>query len=83
MSEKLFMYEVLQRIQDLKTELDAMPPLSSSLLAAIRKPYDFEITRTSNAVVGNTLTLRETREGIEHGEDDPINVPVNPSNILC
>lgn len=58
---------VTKRIAALKAELDAMRPLSPSLLAAIRKPYDIELTYTSNAIEGNTLTLRETREVIEHG----------------
>lgn len=44
-----------------------MRPLSQSLMAAIRQPYDLELTYTSNAIEGNTLTLRETKEVIEHG----------------
>lgn len=31
------------------------------------KSYDVELTYTSNAIEGNTLTLRETAELIEHG----------------
>lgn len=55
------------QIEDAKAVLDKMRPLSPSLLAAIRKPLDIEITHTSNAIEGNTLTLRETKEVIEHG----------------
>ena len=36
-------------------------------LAQIQKHYDVELTYTSNAIEGNTLTLRETAEVIEHG----------------
>lgn len=61
------MDEFADRIAVLKAELDAMRPLSQSLLAAIRQPYDLELTYTSNAIEGNTLTLRETKEIIEHG----------------
>ena len=31
------------------------------------KAYDVDLTYTSNAIEGNTLTLRETAELIEHG----------------
>jgi Fic family protein len=33
----------------------------------LQKAYDVELTYTSNAIEGNTLTLRETAELIEHG----------------
>lgn len=59
--------ELLQSIAASKAELDHVRPLSPSLLAAIRRPYDVELTYTSNAIEGNTLTLRETKEVIEHG----------------
>jgi Fic family protein len=61
------MEELSDRIANLKAELDAMGPLNQSLMAAIRQPYDLELTYTSNAIEGNTLTLRETKEVIEHG----------------
>lgn len=61
------MEDLLQRIHQLKVELIAMRPLSHSLLTAIRKLYDFEVMNTSNAIEGNTLTLRKTRKMIEHG----------------
>ena len=61
------MEELSDRIANLKAELDAMRPLNQSLTAAIRQPYDLELTYTSNAIEGNTLTLRETKEVIEHG----------------
>ena len=51
----------------LKTELDALRPLSQAALAGLQKFYDVELTYTSNALEGNTLTHRETAEVIEHG----------------
>jgi len=33
----------------------------------LQKSYDVDLTYTSNAIEGNTLTLRETAELIEHG----------------
>ena len=41
--------------------------LSSDALRSLQKSYDVELTYTSNAIEGNTLTLRETAELIEHG----------------
>jgi Fic family protein len=55
------------RIAELKRELDALRPLSGPALAQLQKHYDVELTFTSNAIEGNTLTLRETAEVIEHG----------------
>lgn len=50
-----------------KARLDALRPLSAAALAQLQKHYDVELTYTSNAIEGNTLTLRETAEVIEHG----------------
>src|SRR5580700_523991 len=44
-----------------------MRPLGQAALAQLQKHYDVELTYTSNAIEGNTLTLRETAEVIEHG----------------
>ena len=55
------------RIAALKAELDALRPLGEASLAQLQKHYDVELTFTSNAIEGNTLTLRETAEVIEHG----------------
>jgi Fic family protein len=59
--------ELDRRIAELKRELDALRPLSGAALAQLQKHYDVELTFTSNAIEGNTLTLRETAEVIEHG----------------
>src|SRR5450631_3415855 len=50
-----------------KAELDRLRPLSAGALRQLQKYYDVELTYTSNAIEGNTLTLRETAEVIEHG----------------
>jgi Fic family protein len=50
-----------------KAELDRLRPLPTAALAQLQKHYDVELTYTSNAIEGNTLTLRETAEVIEHG----------------
>ena len=50
-----------------KAQLDALLPLSQAALRQLQHAYDVELTYTSNAIEGNTLTLRETAEVIEHG----------------
>jgi len=54
-------------IEQKKAELDRLRPLSASALTQLQKHYDVDLTYTSNAIEGNTLTLRETAEVIEHG----------------
>jgi len=54
-------------LAEAKRALDALRPLSVGALAQLRHFYDVELTFTSNAIEGNTLTLRETAEVIEHG----------------
>src|SRR5215468_5729432 len=61
------MDDILNRIAAKKVELDRLRPLSADALAQLQKHYDVELTFTSNAIEGNTLTLRETAEIIEHG----------------
>jgi Fic family protein len=50
-----------------KARLDRLRPLTGAALAQLQKYYDVELTYTSNAIEGNTLTHRETAEVIEHG----------------
>jgi Fic family protein len=50
-----------------KAELDRLRPLSGDALRQLQKHHDVELTYTSNAIEGNTLTYRETAEVIEHG----------------
>ncbi|MCU0882731.1 MAG: Fic family protein, partial [Hyphomonadaceae bacterium] len=57
----------LADIVPLKAELDALRPLSQDALAQLQAHFDVELTWSSNAIEGNTLTLRETAEVIAHG----------------
>ncbi len=59
--------DLLTAIAAKKARLDAMRPVSREALLALQKAYDVDLTYTSNAIEGNTLTLRETAEVIEHG----------------
>lgn len=59
--------ETIGRIEALKTELADMRPLPPSALAVLREKRDLRLTYTSNAIEGNTLTLRETAEVIAYG----------------
>ena len=61
------MKELLTAIATKKMQLDALRPVSHAALLALQKSYDVDLTYTSNAIEGNTLTLRETAELIEHG----------------
>jgi Fic family protein len=61
------MQDLVASIAAKKSELDRLRPLSAPALAQLQKHYDVELTYTSNAIEGNTLTLRETAEVIEHG----------------
>src|SRR5580693_4603299 len=61
------MDELLTSIAARKERLDALRPVSRGALLALQKHYDVDLTYTSNAIEGNTLTLRETAEVIEHG----------------
>lgn len=61
------MKELLSSIAAKKAQLDALRPAAGGALRALQKSYDVDLTYTSNAIEGNTLTLRETAEVIEHG----------------
>ena len=54
-------------IEEKKVRLDRLRPMSAAALRQLQKHFDIELTYTSNAIEGNTLTLRETAEVIEHG----------------
>jgi Fic family protein len=58
---------LLASIARKKARLDDLRPVSGGALKQLQKYYDVELTYTSNAIEGNTLTLRETAEVIEHG----------------
>ena len=58
---------LVSAIAEKKGQLDRLRPLSAPALAQLQKHYDVELTYTSNAIEGNSLTLRETAEVIERG----------------
>lgn len=51
---------VLSTIAELKQELDSLPPLNPGEVKALNDQFAVEYTYNSNAIEGNTLTLRET-----------------------
>jgi Fic family protein len=59
--------DLLAVIAARKAALDALRPMAQGALEALRAYWDVELTYTSNAIEGNTLTHRETAEVIEHG----------------
>lgn len=61
------MDDVLASVRAKKAQLDELRPMSQAPLRQLQRYYDVELTYTSNAIEGNTLTLRETAEVIEHG----------------
>ena len=56
-----------ERIGAKKAELDALRPLSAGTLRELDRWYDVELTYSSNAVEGNTLTRNETAVVLEKG----------------
>ena len=61
------MDELLSSIASKKEQLDAGRPLSGKALANLEHYYDIELTYTSNAIEGNTLSAVETTLVIEKG----------------
>jgi Fic family protein len=59
--------DLISGIELKKGRLESLRPLSTAALAELQKHYDVELTYSSNAIEGNSLTLRETAEVIEHG----------------
>ena len=62
--------ERLKRVDTKKAKLDAVRPLPPNTIASLRDKMILEWTYHSNAIEGNTLTLRETKvvlEGITVG----------------
>ena len=55
------------RVDAKKAELDRLRPLSEKTLSALAEWYDVELTYTSNAIEGNTLTRSETAILLEKG----------------
>jgi Fic family protein len=58
---------LITEVEQKKAQLDRLRPLSPRALAGLEHAYDLELTYTSNAIEGNTLTQIETALVIEHG----------------
>ncbi|MBV8737792.1 MAG: Fic family protein [Alphaproteobacteria bacterium] len=58
---------LLQQIAAKKAELDQLRAQAPHGLDNLNRSYDIELTYTSNAIEGNTLTAAETRMVVEHG----------------
>ncbi len=62
------MFEELQnKIAGLKARLDELHPFPAELVQRLEHYYDLEISYSSNAIEGNTLTAIETKLVIEEG----------------
>jgi Fic family protein len=61
------MKKLLQDIAAKKAELDLLRPLAPDGLTNLEHSHDIELTYTSNAIEGNTLTAAETTLVIEQG----------------
>jgi Fic family protein len=58
---------VHERILAKKRQLDSHRPLSEDMVSRLQKKMEIEYTYNSNAIEGNTLTLRETQLVIRQG----------------
>lgn len=61
------MNTILQNIDILKAELDALRPISADVLANMQEAMAMEYTYESNRIEGNTLTLQETALVVNEG----------------
>ena len=61
------MNTILQNIDILKAELDALRPISADVLANMQEAMSMEYTYESNRIEGNTLTLQETALVVNEG----------------
>jgi len=61
------MEELLPQLDQKKQQLDGHRPLSPDLLANLEEWFRVELTYTSNAIEGNTLTRSETALVVEKG----------------
>ncbi len=56
-----------ERIVEKRRELDDLRPLPKNVLGKLKKQFAIELAYNSNAIEGNTLTLKETQLVIEEG----------------
>src|SRR5260221_4640421 len=61
------MNDILKEIIRKKLLLDSCKPLQKSVLKNLKEWYRVELTYTSNAIEGNTLTRQETALVVEKG----------------
>jgi hypothetical protein len=61
------MDDLLASIRAKKAALDEQRPMAEAALRLLQKYYGVELTYTSNAIEGNTPTLRETAEVLIRG----------------
>ncbi len=61
------MEDIANRIERLKAALDALRPVPPQSLWRLRRWFDVELTYTSNAIEGNTLSAVETELVIDKG----------------
>jgi Fic family protein len=59
--------EILQRVDELKTEIDALRPIDREQELRILQKFRLDWNYHSNALEGNTLTYGETRAFLLHG----------------
>jgi Fic family protein len=58
---------LISHVEEKKAQLDRLRPLKPHALVNLEHAYDLELTYTSNAIEGNTLTQIETNLVIEQG----------------
>lgn len=63
----LHIMTTVARLYDLKKQLDTHKPYSNELVRNLQEWYKIELTYTSNAIEGNTLTRQETALVVEKG----------------
>jgi len=61
------MNEALKKLDEKKAELDALRPLPPELVKNLEEWFRVELTYTSNAIEGNTLSRQETALVVEKG----------------
>ena len=59
--------ELLEQIEEKKNKLDQFTPLPTTLINNLSKWLKVELTYSSNAIEGNTITRVETAEILEKG----------------
>src|SRR5580658_677128 len=58
---------LISNVEEKKAELDRLRPLKTRALVNLEHAYDLELTYSSNAIEGNTLTQVETNLVVEQG----------------